>query len=743
MSVTGVDPKALEFVLGQISDGAIFERFAKEFLAAVLGYEFVPVGGVRDESVDALRDAFEASGVKRTIYQMSVEADSRAKIRRTLVALRQNKIAFQRLVYVTNRKVARQATLGEDLFKEFGKPVTIWDVEWFKANVNSSVGTVRVYNVFAETYVHAFSQPGKSYEVRDLSGDPHLYVFLRQLWDEERENLPVEEILADGLIQYALEGTDPDKGLVMKGEEILRRITEVVQFDSRRIEPIVERRLKVLSGTRPRRVIYDGRFEAYCLPYASRLVIRQRNIDDLLIYGEFRDSVGEKARQYCLEAGAGDAYDAYSLVEQVLHLVFKKQGLDFAQFVLSGDSSQAMEQFVPDIVAHVVDFSPARPEVREALKKGILLTIRELVYRGTEVERSFLARLAKTYTMLFLLQCDPTLVSAFAAMAGKLKVYVCTSVLIPALSEYFLEPENQRYGNLLKRARDAGAELRVNELIINELAAHFRMIKQTFEDYYSGLEAVYDDELRILYVAEMLIRSYFYCRLHGEVSGFDQFLDTFVSRRMSSVEGDLISWLDAEFGIKYVSDQSLGVSVDAEEEEAVRRELEGLRRGGARPGGSIKAKTDARMVLGIRALREKNNEAASGILGYETWWLSMDTSTERAARRALGSKFGASCCMRADFLNQFVCLAPSRSEVDRVFKEAFPGLLGVSLSYHLPPSIVEMTRRLVKDHADKPPARIKGILRELMDRLKTEATFGDIAPIRHFLDEKRAELEKE
>jgi hypothetical protein len=737
---TGVNPNAVGYALGQINDGMVFERFAKAFLSAVLGYEFVPVGGIRDEATDALEHAFEASGVKKTIFQMSIEADSRAKIRRTLKSLKAREVVFQRLIYVTNRKVMSGTRLIEDMFNEFNKPVNVWDIEWFKANVNESVATVRAFNVFAETYLHEFSQPGKSYEVADLEGDPRLYVFLRQLFDEERENLPVEDILADALILYALEGTDPDKGIVMTRDEILQRMASMVRFDFRRLHDTADRRLAVLSG-RPRKITWHTKLGGYCLPYETRSVIQERNLDDVVLYEEFKASAGERSRAYCEELGVDGEYDAYPLVEQVLRQVFRKQGLEFADFVLTGDSSAAVEQSLPEIVANVVDFAAVNPRVRVGLKTALLLTVREMVYRGTETEGRFLARLARTYTMLFLLQCDPKLVTAFAAMMSKLRIYVCTSVLIPAMSEFFLEKGNQRYGDLLRRATASGAELRVNEPIINELAAHLRMIKKTYEEDYRGSEGVYDEEVQILYVPEMLIRAYFYSRLDGRTSRFEEFLEAFVSPHMTMVEENLIAWLGEEYGVRYVSDASLEVDLSQEELEAVQRELEAAKGIKAKAGASIKAMTDARLVLTVRGLRMKNNEAGTGILGYETWWLSMDTSTEKAARRALGLRYGASCCMRVDFLNQFVSLAPSKTEVDEVFKEAFPGLVGVSLSYHLDPAVIEMTRRLVRDHAGKSPARVKAILRELMDKVKSEPTFAEVKGIRLFLDEKRAELE--
>ena len=44
----GVDPQQLEFVLGLIKDGFIFEKFASDFLSAITGYNFIPQGGLSD-----------------------------------------------------------------------------------------------------------------------------------------------------------------------------------------------------------------------------------------------------------------------------------------------------------------------------------------------------------------------------------------------------------------------------------------------------------------------------------------------------------------------------------------------------------------------------------------------------------------------------------------------------------------------------------------------------------------------
>jgi hypothetical protein len=47
-----IDQKEFDYVIEKIDDGFIFEAFGYEFLAAVLGYDFIPTGGTKDRGVD-------------------------------------------------------------------------------------------------------------------------------------------------------------------------------------------------------------------------------------------------------------------------------------------------------------------------------------------------------------------------------------------------------------------------------------------------------------------------------------------------------------------------------------------------------------------------------------------------------------------------------------------------------------------------------------------------------------------
>ena len=136
--------------------------------------------------------------------------------------------------------------------------------------------------------------------------------------------------------------------------------------------------------------------------------------------------------------------------------------------------------------------------------------------------------------------------------------------------------------------------------------------------------------------------------------------------------------------------------------------------------------------------RQQNEETStSGIFGYKTWWLSSDTTTQKAVNNVFGDRFNTSCYIRPDFLFNFICLAPNIHDVNETFDQLFPSLLGVNISYHLPIEVIDIIQSYIKEHSENRPARVKAKLKSLVDRLKSDANFRNENRVKHFLDEER------
>ena len=727
--MSGVDPQAFSFAIDRIEDGFIFEKFAQDFLSKVLGYNFLPAGGIKDKGIDGLEHMFNREGFKRTIYQMSINKYPKEKIADTFKKLKSNKIRFDRFTYVTNISVKNKDVLIDEFWDIYKKHVQIYDQQWFAAHVNDSTATVKAYYIFVDSHLHEFAKPGATFEIANFEADPRVYAFLRQQWEENRGRTDLDEILVDSLILLALENTDPDQGKMRTREQILHRINELIQFSPKSLRQLIDNRLKILS-MKPRKINYHKREDAYVLQYSQRVAIQERNLLDAALQKAFREDTKSDLENYFGQTGLS-LRSGIQLVESVLHQLFYQQGLDFSNFIMTRDSTEAFEKNLPDIVSGVVEKKSCNTKIKNAL----LQTIRNMVYNGTDNQKEFLDRLSHTYLMMFLLQCDPQVAKFFATLASTLQVYVDASIIIPAISEHFLDERNQRYRNLLVGSHRAGVRLYINEPILRELCAHFNMIKTIYQTAYAGNEDIYTDDTNILYIQHIMIRSFFYARFSSRVVTWEEFLDAFIGHNLRE---DLVEFLKEEFGIGYIPDARLRVEIDANELEELTNHLADHKDFSSGPGRQ-KARTDAEVILMVYKLREMNNELGSGgIFGYKTWWLSSDVKTHRSTLQVFGDKYSESCYMRPDFLYNYISLAPSLGEVNEAFAKLFPTLVGVNISYRVPEEVTQTIHTYIKRHSNFSKGRVKGALRELADRLKYNSQYETKNKVRSFLDEKLA-----
>lgn len=727
--MNGIDPAACKFALSKIDDGFVFEQFAQRFLSAVLGHSFLPVGGIKDRGIDGLEHIFARSDSERVIYQCSIEKGPQGKAEGTLIKLKDNQIKYDRFTYVTNQEVSDKDKIIDALIDKYSIPVQIYDLSWFSANVNHSDATINAYQTVIDSYLHEFHKPGGSFVIGDLVDDPRLYVFLRQQWEEKRGQITLDALLADTLILYALEGTDPDKNILKTKPQITQTISQHLKFEPKLLSGQINDRLDALSRKPNKKINYHKQDDAYCLPYETRLELTQKNIKDVALHQKFRDDISIKLKHY-LKLEDVKIQDCVELVDGTLNKLFYKQGLEFSDLMRTGHSKEAFEKSLPDTISGVVDESKVILKNKQAVKSSLLFTIRDIVYNGTLEQKQFLKCLSNTYMLLFMLQCDPKVSMFFSSMASKLNVFVDTSILIPALSEYHLELENRRYWNLLVGAKNAGVKLKINENIINELVAHFRKIDTTFQAEYKGNESLFDNEVAISYVGEILLRAYFYSKLRGKTKRFDDFIDNFCTPGFKNAKQELIDWLGHEFGIEFITPMNLDITVNKDELEKLQGALVKSKH------DKHKALNDANLILTIFALRDKYKEAsADNWAGYKTWWLSSDTVTQKVVNNVFGEKYQVSCYMRPDFLYNYISLAPNPAVVSEVYKEVFPNLLGINISHNVPSEVMETVGEYIREHKSKNTPRLKSILREYSDKLKTDSSYASRAKIKHFFDQ--------
>jgi hypothetical protein len=730
-----VDKRAFEYAVTKIDDGTVFERFGLEFLAAVLDYSFIPVAGTKDKGVDGYQHMFTRDSNTKIIFQLTTELDYQGKINATIEKLKNNEISYSKLTYVTNRKVNNADTFADEVFDKTGIHLSIFDIRWLTNNSNNSEKTIRAYQTFVDTYLHEYSQPGKYHTVANLSEDSRLYVFLGQQFTD-RADLKIDELLADTLILYSLEGTDPDKDIFRTEKFIREHIDKFLKFDPELLAEKIGERLETLSK-KPRKIKFHSGAGGYCLPYETRVEIEQRNLRDEVLFNDFYRQTQDTVKKYFVDIELR-VKDIDGLITRVFNQIFYKQGLEFSNFVLHGDSHSVVEQNLDDVIASAVDGSSVIITNKEKVKTALHLAIRDIVYNGTEEQRRFLTCLSNTYLMMFLLQWEPKLTTYFQSLASQLKVFVDNSIIIPALSEFYLNDGNKRHWRLLTGAKKAGISMFINETLLDELVSHFKMISTKYHSLFHEQEEFYlSDAYELLFIDEILIRAYFYGKRNGRVRTFGEFIDNFVDPGLVNTKSELITFLQETFGIKYISNEAWDIQVDQHDLNQLADELLKSK------VNKQKAKADAQMILSIYYLRRKNNEdSEQGIFGYKTWWLSKDTATYKAVHKTFGTeRFPVSCYIRPDFVYNYIALKPNLNDVKEAYSDIFPTMLGVNLSYHMPREVSQAVQEKLKQYHDKSPVRIKQILKLLSDKLKVDPNLKNRKSVELFLDKELRKAE--
>lgn len=711
-----INKESFRFALSNFGKGEIFEEFAHSFLSLVLADKFIPVGGTKDKGIDGLMRIYYRNTHPTFIYQISTESDYKEKIEDSIKKLLKNKISTSQLVYVTSRKINDKSKIEDDFLALHKIPLRILDVEWFASNVTNDERLALLYETFIESNIHEFQKPDKQYVVGNFIKDPRLYVFLRQQFDSSTSSLEIEKKLSDTLILYGLEGTASETKTFRNNSEIKDKIAQFVKFNPQAIHQTIDERLGVLSK-KPKQINYHDKEDAYCLPYQTRLILKERDVEELQIFTQFQSQTVEQLKKYLSDKDIS-ATKLLDLIEETIHSIYHKQGIEFSSFVIEGQSKDIIESSLPDIVGDVVDNSHIVQKNKNEVKKALLMTIRNITYNGTKEQREYLRRLSQTYNMMFMLKWDPQLATSFQKIASQLKIYVDTSILIPALSEVFLEHKKRRYWNLLEGAYQAGVKLTINKVILDELVSHFGMIRHKYKTQYKEVEEIYlDDETSTFYVEEIMIRAYLYSKSRDKVKDFNSFIEEFANPNLANAHRDLLNFLQEEFKINYEDTSEVERKLNEEDIKKLTEELTGPKQ------SKEKAATDAKLMLMIYKIRELNNEIENkSPFGYKTWWLSQDIQTYRAIQTVFGERYNVNCYMRSDFLYNYIALSPRKTEIDNMFKEIFPSMMGINLSYHMPKEICSHINKSLNDHTDSSNTRIKRAIRNYTEKLMSSPT---------------------
>jgi hypothetical protein len=724
MSVEHIHDDVARIALDKV-EGFPFERFACTFYGSLIGAEFVPLGGVKDGGADAHDGTIYEDGSRGgTYYQASTEADAEGKIRRTVSRLREFGRDPKVLIYLTSRTVKYSDRVERQLSEELDATIVIRDGNYIVLHMNDDAGTRHAYDLYLRPYTEFLRQVGASRLISPSRHvqSPAVYVFLASEIERRSGNETLVDAVTDALALWALEGTDPDAGILRSADEVLDRILKQLPSVKNLVEPRLRRRLNAMSKRSypgGRAVNWHRKENAFCLPYDVRRRIEDENTADEALRLRVLNSLDSRLRDAPPD-GLDDLgiRQAAEVALRTLQLAFEREGLEFAAFLQNGATSS------PTIAdALKIALAEARHIGRrgQLVGGGAFVILRGVLFDSREDEREYLLRLSRTYALLFTLNAEPRLLEFFQDMTGEFRLYVGADQIVRALSEHYLAKPDQMTRNTLLLAAHLGAKLILTEPAIEEVAHHLRSADVEYREHVAAIEHRLDYE-SARQIPQIMLRSYLYARLNPGLGrrhpknwpAFVQQFCSYQTLHSQRAYDDLRQYLQATFAFSYESTDELQRLVDVEQVIKLAEQLAPLKK------TQRLARNDALLALAVYGRRKRGGETSRVTeFGWGTWWLTGETSILTITRDIVRENRGR-YIMRPDFLLNFLTLAPSAQTARTAFRQIFPTMLGIRLARRMQTDTFQEIMDKVTEAEQLDDARRAVEMGKLMNRLKSD-----------------------
>ncbi|MGN6145583.1 MAG: hypothetical protein ACTHOP_18575, partial [Mesorhizobium sp.] len=624
-----------------------------------------------------------------------------------------------------------------NFFDETGVHVTIFDRNYFSQHSDDSPAIKSACDQYlapALAFLDELRAPSFP-EKPPFRNAQAVCAFLSHELERRLGTTSTLEAVCDALIIWSLEETDPDQGKLMTKAQILEKVESVIptakqflrgQFDTR-----IERLGKKKSGARTVNVYKQQ--GAYCLPYESRRLIQESLVADESLKLE----VTEAFRTRLLEV-AGDRVDPTvleavpALLHRTLETLFENQGYNAVRHFSddANDHAALDTRAIVEIAGELVGSAKFpkdtdRPLVVQIMKDAL----RGVLYASTPVERAYCGRLSRTYVLLFTMKNTPEVMEYFNSMASSFILYVGSDIIVRALSEYYLPPEDQMTTNALKIIKQSGSKIILSEPTLEEVHSHIHATDREFSNVYADVDSIVDRDLASE-SDRILIRAYYYAKLNTDLANppksWGAYLGNFLSwQKMSSATSaqsmkSLKDTLIGRFGFDFEDKEDMVAGVNREDLKKLSKKIRELRNDQQRGHDDVRAGNDALHILRVLERRRQEEKSVTNPFGYRTWWLTQETKSSIALVMAFPKKRGVRPTMRPEFLVNYIAYNPTTAVVRKSLHNIFPSLMGIRLGTRLQEDTFKSVMEKIKAANTNDAPRALAMIAEHSDALKSQ-----------------------
>lgn len=722
-----VNGDAFRLALDKTS-GSEFETFAKALFSSLEGVNFIPTGGVHDGGADGILSSLFEDGKPDTFYQFTIQENHKEKIRSTVKRLIEIGRTPKRLIYVTSRHIALPDKEEDELDTELGIRIRIRSREYLAGHINDSVQTQSAFKNNLSHKLEFLRQPGSAALIskKPHITDPSVYVFLQQESRNRTSKSGMVQDLTDSLVIWSLNETNPDKNIFLTENEIRQKILTVVPWSKQFLNAELPHRLLALQKKQNlagRLIQFHKKTHGYCLPHITREIIQSENLADesllLAVKEEFTCFANSIIKEQTISIEK-----IVEITLETLQAFFEKQGLLLSYYIKHDDAKYAsISNVMSDRIDDILETKNHTPLEKIFARDNVHQLLNYSFYGSNVKIGEYLARLARTYCMMFSLQAEPRLSEYFQQMSADFQLLIGSDILIRAISERYLDEKEQTVNNLLALCAASGSKLALTAPVLREVYYHIRSTNWEFQNHYAEIENNLTREL-IANSDRVLIRAYFYAKQRWQIKGWKSYISQFIEwEDLIQERGieNLRVYLMAKFNLEFLDDAELeGCTSKAKVEALTKALLAQSPNGLADKKKEELAKNDALMIHAVYGLRKENKENSRITeFGYSTWWLTQEVLVLKHTVE-LVREHSSLYIMRPEFLLNFLSMSPKVAEVRAGFKKIFPSTIGLQMGHRLPDHIFNEILDGVHNWSQLEPASVTAKVNTLSNKLKAD-----------------------
>lgn len=680
-----------------------FEQFAAEFLAV----EYPSLRTMASPQGDRGRDGqlYVVEEDTTTAVQYSVAADWHRKINATLERLKANFPDLRQLIYATNAEIGPAADdLRQAVRREQGVFLDIRDRSWFvereltapqRQVASEELGTRFVAPLLVERGIR--ERVGTALN----EGDARialLHLTLRSA--DEAADKGLTKQCFESLVLAALHDSSVDNRLTIQDIEAAT-VANLPAGHEQQIHGQVVSALNRLSK-RGGPVKWIAKSGEYHLSYDEQQRLRGKTVDYLLEEAALeKDPIAALERIIpASDLPPDDVPAVANDLRRGIEAVLLNRGEAFAEAARSGEMYP-----VDDVGLLATVTQSGKTAASNLSEEQAAAAVVAVMENPSDGAHHHLRRLADAYTLFAFLQQTPDVQKVVVKMFSNADIWLDTNVILPLFGETLITDEHKRHYTIIMRAAlDAGLRIFVTDGVLEEVERHLNLAltcsRMTGEKWHASLPFVFAA-----------------FTLAGRPrSQFASWLEAF--RGSSRPQDDVRSYLEDAFGI--VRRDLLEVSDNAPVElraavQDIWRAVHEKRRAEVDPVAVDRLVAhDVENTVGVIERRNKIDESP---LGYEHWWLTLDTtafSISRELKERLGVGAPRSPALSPDFLTQLLRLGPLRTAVERSLSVELPVMADFRLVSQMPTDLLQRADEF-RQEASEVSERVVG--RRVRDRL--------------------------